>query len=116
MSEIPRVLGKISERIVDSFAERLYNIISASERFKDLTENEKKALAYAVVGDVVVSPIPSPFDVALDAVVEERIRELLPEMDKYMRMMTRVSESLPLVELLPSYIVSVMMSVKEKKL
>jgi len=113
VSEVPRVLGRVAERVVDSLAERLYTVISRSERFKDLPENARKALAYAVVGDVVVSPIPSPLDVALDAVVEERIREYLPQVDKYVRMFTRVAEALPWVELLPTYVISVLTSVTE---
>ena len=87
--------------------------LSRSEQLKDLPDNARKALAYAIVGDVVVSPIPSPLDVALDTAVEERIRELLPQIDKYMRMITRVAEALSWIELLPTYVVSVLTAVTE---
>jgi hypothetical protein len=85
---------------------------------KHVVKNERvrKALAYAVVGDLLVSPIPSPLDLPLDVMVQQRLRELLPEMDEGIRLLSSVSEYLPVVELLPNYILSVVVTVATGKL
>ena len=112
---VPVALGKIAERIVDSLADHAYSFISRMPAFEDLNENEKRALAYAIVGDLVVSPVPPPLDTPLDVVVQDRIRRLLPEMDKYRRMTAKVAEAFPYLELLPNYVITVIATIREKE-
>ena len=109
-------LGKVTERVVDDFAERLYTFISNVPAFRDLSDEEKRAVAYALVGDIFASPIPSPLDAALDAVVQDRIRRFLPQMDKYRRMGAKVAEAIPYVELQPNYTLAVLASIREREI
>jgi len=109
-------LGKNAENVVDGLASWFYQFVAASPAFKDLDEREKKALAYALVGDLIVSPIPSPLDTPLDVVVQNRIRQYLPEMDKYRRMAAKVAEAFPYLELLPNYVLSVIATIREKEI
>jgi len=107
--------GKATEDIVDFLASFTKPFVEAVPAFKDLSENEKKALAYALVGDVIVSPIPSPFDTPLDVVIQNRIQQYLPDIAKYRQMATRIAEALPIVELLPTYTLTVIATIAEKK-
>ena len=110
------VLGRMTENLVDGLAETAYRFISAAPAFQNLTENERRALAYAVVGDLVASPIPSPLDVPLDTVIQDRIRSLMPEMDRYLRMTAKVAEAFPYLELLPNYTAAVLAALREKEI
>ena len=109
-------LGRNAENVVDGLASWLYQFVETAPPFRNLDEREKKALAYALVGDIIVSPIPSPLDTPLDVVVQNRIRQYLPEMDKYRRMAAKVAEAFPYLELLPNYVLSVIATIREKEI
>ena len=109
------LLARLAEGIVDSLAAAAYNVIRSIPAFEQLTEDEKKALAYAVVGDLIASPIPSPLDTPLDIAVQERIKQHMPETDKYRRIAAKIAESIPILELLPSYTITVLAAIREKE-
>lgn len=90
------LLGKSAEKVVDSLAEIAYRVIQTIPALRNLSENEKRALAYALVGDLIASPIPEPLDAPIDAVVQDRISKLLPNMNRYLRIGTKIVELLPL--------------------
>lgn len=108
-------LGRMAEALVDGAARAVESTILQAPAFQDLSEREKKALAYAIVGDLLVSPIPAPLDAPLDVVVQERIRQHMPEVEKYRRMATKAAEALPYLELLPNYIITVMATIRERE-
>lgn len=116
IDQILAFLGKSAEGIVDSLASWFQQFVETAPAFKDLSENEKKALAYALVGDIIVSPIPSPLDTPLDVVVQRRIKQYLPEIDKYRQMAAKVAEAFPYLELLPNYVLSVIATIREKEI
>lgn len=112
---VPVGLARLAEGVVDAMAEVAYRFIAATPVFSGLEEREKRALAYAVVGDLIASPIPEPLDVPVDIVVQEKLERLLPEMGKYRRMYARIAEFIPVLELLPTYTLTVMATIREKE-
>ncbi len=107
-------IGKFAEAVVDNLAEFMYRVMTPM--FQDLSEREKRALAYALVGDLIASPIPEPFDAPIDVVVQEKLRDLLPEMNKYLRTAARIAEWIPVLELLPNYTMAVMATIRERQI
>ena len=112
-------VSRVSERFVDSVASVVYEVIKRvpPPPFlpRDLTENERRALAYAIVGDLIASPIPEPFDTPIDVVVQRKISELLPNMGKYRQMAMKIAEFMPILELLPNYTISVIAAIREAR-
>ena len=104
---------RATEALVDAAARLAYIPVNAV--FKDVDERKKRALAYAIVGDLIVSPIPSPLDAPLDVVINERIRENLPEYGRYRWMAVKAAEALPIIELLPTYTISVLSAMRESE-
>ena len=111
--ELPVIAIKVTESIVDALAARAKDFLDRFPRTRHLAENEKRALAYALVGDLIASPIPPPFDAPIDVAVSTRIKEYLPEIDKYRHMYARTAEAFPLLELLPTYTLA---TIREKEL
>jgi len=108
--DIPVMVMKMAEKFVDDMAAFFEKLIPEED------PKFRKALAYALVGDLIASPCPPPFDTPLDLVVQDRLRELLPESDKYRRMVAKVAEGLPYIELLPNYTLMVLWTKREKEL
>ena len=105
---------RITEALVDGVANMAYGLVQKSPQFATLSESERKALAYALAGDLLASPVPPPFDTPLDTIVQERVRSLIPDMDKYLRMTARVAEAVPVLELLPNYTLAVLATIRER--
>lgn len=109
------LVGKMTENLVDSMAIAARGFIDTNPLFRDLSEDEKQALAYAIVGDLIASPLPEPLDTPIDVVVQMKLRDLLPESSKYMQMVSRIIEFLPILELLPTYSSTVLSVVLERR-
>lgn len=114
--DIPVFMIRFTESIVDTLAARAKDFLDRFPRTRSLDEREKTALAYALVGDLIASPIPPPFDAPIDVAVSTRIRELLPEMERYRHMYARAAEAFPLLELLPTYTIVTLATIREKEL
>ena len=112
---IPVVLGKVAEGLVDALASAVLRLVADLPLLAGLSDREKRAVAYAIVGDLLVSPIPEPLDAPLDVVVQERLRALLPEMDRYRRMFMKAAEAMPYLEALPNYLISVLAAIRERE-
>lgn len=107
LEDIPVVLSRAAENLVDALAKAVEPLIPEED------PRWRKAIAYALVGDLVASPLPPPLDAPLDAAVSERLLELVPEISKYKRISAKIAESIPYIELLPTYLINVMAARRE---
>lgn len=105
--DLPYLVVRIAEQVVDGLVQLL-------ERFvPERDPRWRKAIAYALVGDLIASPVPPPFDAPLDVVVMEKLQELVPNLNKYRRIYMRIAEYMPVLEMLPNYLVAVVSAKKE---
>ena len=105
--DLPYLVVRLVEQVVDGLAQFVERLVPE----KDL--RWRKAIAYALVGDLLASPLPPPFDAPLDAIVSEKLQELVPNLGKYRRIYTRIAEHIPSLELLPNYLIAVVSARRE---
>jgi len=107
---VDRVITAVLEKPADIIAEAF----SEATKFLGLDENERKAIAYALIGDL--SPLPEPLDAPLDEVVQRKLMEVMPEMDKGLRYFAYISEHIPVLEKLPNYLTATLITIALKRI
>ena len=104
--ELSRIIASPPELVVDKLAGLVNNILEDTE--PDMDPEIRRALAYAIVGDTVVSILPEPLDAPLDEVVQRRLQQLLPDAYRKIKLASSIAEDIPYVELLPNYTMAVL--------
>ena len=100
--------------VLDRLAELVYDELSEDPDYRKLSDNERWALAYAIVGDTLVSLIPEPLDAPMDEYIQYKIRSYLPDLPRDVAVIEETLEDIDVAELLPNYYLMVMYAIRKR--
>ena len=114
LEALPVFVVEMADKIVEvatSINEKLLEPI-----IKD--PKERRMVAIALAGDILGMFLIAPLDEPIDIAVTEKFKREFPEFDvnKYRRIFVRLTEHLPIIELLPNYTLAVRATLREMKM